>query len=76
MDNNGLSAKLKLLAHRGIEEQRCVILSLKKCKNEEASAEGEQAEGRDFGILRLRSESMAFHSCFGLCLFSVISVLK
>ena len=72
----GLSAKLKLSAHGGIEEQRFVILSLKKFKNEEASAEGELVEGRDFGIFRLRRESIAFHSCFGLSLLSFISDLK
>ena len=72
----GLSAKLKQFEHRGIEEQRLEILSLKKFKNEVASTDGEQAEGRDFGILRLRRESMAFHSCFGLALFSLINVLK
>ena len=72
----GLSAKLKLCSHGGIEEQRFEILSLKKFKKEEASTDGEQAVGRDFGILRLRRESMAFHSCFGLSLFSSIRVLK
>ena len=37
----GLSAKEKLFEQVGIEEQRLVILSLKKFKNDEANAEGE-----------------------------------
>ena len=71
-----LSAKLKLSRPTGIEEQRLLILSLNKFKNEEANADGELAVGRDFGILRLRRESMAFHSCFGLFLLSSITFLK
>ena len=53
-----------------------MILSLKKFKNEEVSADGEQAEGGDLGMLRLRRESIASHSCFGLSLLSAMSVLK
>src|SRR5688572_10604586 len=75
-DNVGLSAKEKLLVQGGIEEQRLVILSLKKFKNAEANAEGELAEGRDFGIFRLRRESMVFHSFLGLSLLSPMIFLK
>ena len=75
-DDMGLLAKQKLFTHGGIEAQRLVILSLKKFRNEEASADGELAEGRDFGILRLRREFMACQSCFGLSLFSLMTCLK
>lgn len=72
----GLSAKEKLFVQGGIEEQRLVILSLKKFKNDEANAEGELAEGRDLGIFRQRRESMAFHSFLGLSLLSPMTFLK
>ena len=72
----GLSAKEKLFMQGGIEEQRLVILSLKKFKKDEANAEGELAEGRDFGIFRLRRESMVFHSFLGLSLLSPMIFLK
>jgi len=71
-----LSAKLKLSRPAGIEEQRLSILSLKKFKNDRANADGEQEVGRDLGILRLRRESMAFHSFFGFVLLSSITFLK
>jgi len=59
-----------------MEEQRLVILSLKKFKNEVANADGEWAVGRDFGISRLRREFMAFHNCLGLLVLSLMSFLK
>ena len=71
-----LSAKLKLSRPTGIEEQRLLILSLKKFKNDEANADAEQVAGRDFGILRLRRESIAFHGCFDLFLLSSITFFK
>ena len=62
-----MSAKLKLFAHRGMEEQRLVILSLKKFKNEVADADGEWAVGRDFGISRLRRESSWLSTIVWVC---------
>jgi hypothetical protein len=46
--------------------QRLTILSLKKFRNDEASADGEIEQGRDLGKFRPSRASSAFHNFLGL----------